>query len=191
MAQGAARGSRTSLAGGIGILRDDEGNDVYEAEMFAQGMGFYYGVGLLWDRAGDDRYRAVRYAQGNGVHEAAGILRDDSGNDRYELTFASCRAWASTSRWAVYSGRQRRSLPSQSCAGAVPANFVGILIDGGGADDGTWVPIGVVGAGRWRRNAHARVALYDRPRSFVREGKPCRTAVDCVFGGPLGRRPSA
>lgn len=86
-AQGAAFGFRSMLGGGIGILRDDAGNDRYQAEMFAQGLGYYYGVGVLWDRAGDDRYRAVRYAQGSAAHEAVGVLRDESGNDRYELTF--------------------------------------------------------------------------------------------------------
>jgi hypothetical protein len=86
-AQGAAFGFRSMLGGGIGILRDDAGDDRYQAEMFAQGLGYYYGVGLLWDRGGDDRYRAVRYAQGSAAHEAVGVLRDESGNDRYELTF--------------------------------------------------------------------------------------------------------
>ena len=86
MAQGAAYGYRTSLAGGIGILRDDAGNDSYTAEMFAQGVGYYYGIGLLWDRGGNDKYQAVRYAQGNGVHEAVGVLRDEQGGAHYEVT---------------------------------------------------------------------------------------------------------
>ncbi|MGQ0653120.1 MAG: hypothetical protein ACT4P4_12785 [Betaproteobacteria bacterium] len=86
-AQGAAFGFRDMLGGGIGILRDDAGNDRYHAEMFAQGLGYYYGVGLLWDRGGDDRYRAVRYAQGAAAHEAVGVLRDEAGDDRYALTF--------------------------------------------------------------------------------------------------------
>lgn len=84
-AQGAAFGFRGTLGGGIGILRDDGGDDRYEAQMFAQGLGYYYGLGLLWDRGGSDTYRAFRYAQGNGVHEAAGVLGDDGGDDRYAL----------------------------------------------------------------------------------------------------------
>ena len=83
--QGAASGSRGELGGGIGILRDDQGDDRYEGQMFAQGTGYYYALGVLWDRAGNDSYRAVRYAQGNGVHEAAGLLHDESGGDRYVL----------------------------------------------------------------------------------------------------------
>ena len=85
-AQGVARGERDSVAGGVGILRDDAGDDQYEAQMFAQGMGYYFAVGLLWDRGGNDRYRAVRYAQGAGVHQAVGSLRDEGGNDAYALS---------------------------------------------------------------------------------------------------------
>lgn len=82
-AQGAGYGPRGRMGGGVGILRDDGGDDSYQAQMFAQGSGYYYGVGLLWDRAGADRYEAHRYAQGNGTHQAVGVLRDDAGDDAY------------------------------------------------------------------------------------------------------------
>ena len=82
-AQGAGLGPRGRLGGGTGILRDDAGDDVYEAQMFAQGSGYYYGLGLLWDRGGADRYQAYRYAQGNAAHQAVGVLRDEGGDDRY------------------------------------------------------------------------------------------------------------
>jgi hypothetical protein len=82
-AQGAGVGPRGRLGGGTGILRDDTGDDAYEAQMFAQGSGYYYGLGLLWDRGGADRYQAYRYAQGNAAHQAVGVLRDEGGDDRY------------------------------------------------------------------------------------------------------------
>ncbi len=84
-AQGTGYGLRGRVGGGFGILRDDGGDDTYEAQMFAQGLGYYYGFGLLWDRGGNDRYCALQYAQGNGVHEAIGVLREESGDDHYEL----------------------------------------------------------------------------------------------------------
>ena len=137
MAQGAAYGARTWSGGGIGILRDDAGDDVYEAEMFAQGMGYYYGLGLLWDRAGNDRYRAVRYAQGNGVHEAVGVLRDDGGNDRYLLTFGVGQGMGLDLAVGVLldaAGDDRYE--SQVVAqGAATANGMGILIDDSGANE--------------------------------------------------------
>jgi hypothetical protein len=84
--QGAASGWRGELGGGIGILRDDAGDDRYESQMFAQGSGYYYALGLLWDGAGNDQYSAVRYAQGTAAHEAAGLLDDAAGNDVYALS---------------------------------------------------------------------------------------------------------
>ena len=137
MAQGAAHGSRTSIGGGIGILRDDAGNDSYEAEMFAQGVGYYYGVGLLWDRAGDDRYRAVCYAQGNGVHEATGTLRDDAGDDRYELTFGVGQGMGlDLAVGMLFDAAGDDRYQAQVLAqGAATENGIGIVIDGGGADE--------------------------------------------------------
>jgi len=137
MAQGAAHGSRTSIGGGIGILRDDAGNDSYEAEMFAQGVGYYYGIGLLWDRAGADRYRAVRYAQGNGVHEATGTLRDDAGDDRYELTFGVGQGMGlDLAVGMLFDAAGDDRYQSQVLAqGAATENGIGIAFDGGGADE--------------------------------------------------------
>ena len=82
-AQGAAFGCRGAIAGGVGILRDDGGDDLYDAQMFAQGVGYYYGLGILWDRGGADRYQAFRYAQGNAAHQAVGVLSDEAGDDHY------------------------------------------------------------------------------------------------------------
>ena len=84
-AQGASSGWRGELGGGVGILRDDAGDDRYEGQMFAQASGFYYAFGLLWDGGGNDHYSAVRYAQGTAAHEAAALLDDAGGNDRYAL----------------------------------------------------------------------------------------------------------
>ena len=88
-AQGAGYGPRGRAGGGIGILRDDAGDDSYQAQMFAQGSGYHYGVGLLWDRGGADSYEAHRYAQGNGTHQAVGVLRDDDGDDAYRADWAA------------------------------------------------------------------------------------------------------
>src|SRR4029079_15562073 len=84
-AQGASSGWRDELGGGVGILRDDAGDDRYEGQMFAQASGFYYAFGLLWDGGGNDHYSAGRYAQGTAAHEAAALLDDAGGNDRYAL----------------------------------------------------------------------------------------------------------
>lgn len=83
-AQAFAMGIRPYCAGGIAILQDLAGNDLYRGDYFCQGCGFWQGWAMLWDEAGDDRYLSVRYAQGCGVHQAVGILLDMDGNDRYQ-----------------------------------------------------------------------------------------------------------
>lgn len=81
--QGTAVGLRNHGSGGLAALVDGGGNDTYQADYWAQGVGYWYGLGFLVDRAGDDRYLARRYAQGAGVHFAAGVLLDEAGHDRY------------------------------------------------------------------------------------------------------------
>ena len=82
-AQGAALGSRPVASGGIGVLVDGSGNDVYTSDIYGQGTGYWFGLGSLIDRGGDDRYESYQYAQGAGVHFATGILQDSAGDDVY------------------------------------------------------------------------------------------------------------
>jgi len=197
MAQGAAFGYRTSIGGGIGILRDDAGDDNYTAEMFAQGVGFYYGVGILWDRGGNDRYSAVRYAQGNGVHEAIGVLRDESGNDSYTATVGVSQGMGlDLAVGVLYDGGGDDAYRGDVLVqGAATANGIGILIDSGGAD--RW-EVGadrrVWGWAEWFRSLPTiGILLHDPAQAtFVRAGKPYVPATDSIgLGGPLGGEPAA
>ncbi len=86
-AQGFAMGFRPDAHGGIGVLYDDEGNDQYIAEAFAQGASYWKSLGLLFDLNGNDRYIATEYAQGAGIHLSAGALYDFSGDDHYFSRF--------------------------------------------------------------------------------------------------------
>ena len=191
-AQGAAYGFRTSLGGGIGILRDDAGDDRYTAEMFAQGVGYYYGLGLLWDRGGNDRYQAVRYAQGNGVHEAVGVLRDESGNDSYSASVGVSQGMGlDLAVGVLYDGAGDDSYRGDTLVqGAATSNGIGILIDTGGADQ--WQ----LGCGQgWGDADGARgmptmgLMLHDPARAtHTRAGKPfASSAHSTALGGPLAR----
>jgi hypothetical protein len=161
-------GVRTGQGGGVGILRDDAGDDDYQGEMFAQGVGYYYALGLLWDRAGNDRYRAVRYAQGNGVHEAVGVLRDDSGNDSYTLTVGVGQGMGldlAVGVLADLSGDDRYTAPTLA-QGAATANGDGILADAGGRNE--WRLEQTLGWGHaeWARGLPSvGVVLADAPRN--------------------------
>ena len=75
------------LAGGIGVLRDQDGVDAYTSGVFAQGTGYWEGTGILADGAGDDTYDALWYIQGGAAHYALGILVDGAGNDQYNPNF--------------------------------------------------------------------------------------------------------
>lgn len=89
MSQGAGNGRRAdyldseSLAGGVGVLSDQMGDDSYSAAVFAQGVGYWEGVGALWDEAGKDAYIGMWYVQGASAHYAIGYVEDLSGDDTY------------------------------------------------------------------------------------------------------------
>jgi hypothetical protein len=70
--------------GGIGLLSDMQGDDVYDADYFSQGGSYWYGLGILHDRQGADRYSAGQYSQGSGIHLSFGALLDDAGDDSYD-----------------------------------------------------------------------------------------------------------
>jgi HEAT repeat protein len=82
-AQGFAMGFRPDAGGGIGLLYDSEGNDFYNAEVYAQGTSYWYSLGMLIDQKGNDYYCAAEYAQGAGIHLSIGMLMDSAGNDHY------------------------------------------------------------------------------------------------------------
>lgn len=89
MGQGAARGERSApggrvLSGGIGVLFDLGGNDVYQAQVFAQGAGYFEGVGILMDGGGRDVFEGAWYAMGAAAHTAVGVLiKRGPAADRY------------------------------------------------------------------------------------------------------------
>jgi hypothetical protein len=95
-------GIRQSADGGIGVLLDGGGDDVYEYDYMAHGGGYWLGLGFARDFAGNDRRlgatlnaydggprtqeRFQRFACGFGCHYALGFCFDDSGNDTYDGT---------------------------------------------------------------------------------------------------------
>lgn len=75
-----ARGS----GGGVALLLDEgDGNDVYNADIYGQGVSYWYSLGMLVDRGGHDVYSITQYGMGGGIHLSTGILVDLKGNDSY------------------------------------------------------------------------------------------------------------
>ncbi len=97
LAQGFGMGIRpidsiAGASGGIGLLFDANGNDLYHGDYFAQGSSYYFSLGVLYDKKGHDRYYAGRYSQGAGIHSTIGILKDDEGNDTFDAYFGVSQA---------------------------------------------------------------------------------------------------
>ncbi len=83
LSQGFGFGMRPDIAGGIGIIHDNHGNDVYQGGVYAQAVAYWYALGMIIDNDGNDYYDAVYYPQGSGIHLAGGFLFDGAGEDHY------------------------------------------------------------------------------------------------------------
>jgi hypothetical protein len=73
-------------SGGLGMLVDAAGDDVYDAKTLSQGMGHIAGVGVLADLGGNDAYTAIRSSQGAAILGGVGVFLDAGGHDTH--TFA-------------------------------------------------------------------------------------------------------
>ncbi len=142
MAQGFGLGLRpwetlAGTSGGIGILSDTAGNDVYAADYFAQGSSYWLALGILHDATGHDQYIAGRYAQGAGVHYSLGLLTDKEGEDLYSAHFGvsqGCGHDFAAGFLMDYKGDDRY-LSGVLAQGVGNANGLGMLVDTGGRDE--------------------------------------------------------
>ncbi|MHC4597505.1 MAG: HEAT repeat domain-containing protein [Planctomycetota bacterium] len=83
MCQGVGYGMRPHASGGIGILWEGGGDDVYRGNAYAQGTSYWYAMGILVDEEGYDNYSAKIYSQASGIHMGVGVLADLQGSDNY------------------------------------------------------------------------------------------------------------
>ncbi|HET7318013.1 MAG TPA: PDZ domain-containing protein, partial [Nitrospirota bacterium] len=122
--------------GGIGMLIDEQGNDTYLADYFAQGASYYYGLGILDDRAGDDQYFAGRYAQGAGIHSSVGVLIDREGDDFYYSSYGVGQGMGHDYGVGFFEddGGENRYQAGTLVQGAATNGSIGILIDPNGPD---------------------------------------------------------
>jgi len=100
--QGMGGGLRAVSNGGIGVILDGGGDDVYEYDYLSHGGGYWCGIGFARDFGGNDQRlgptrkayaggqrtqrRFTRFSSGFGCHYALGFLFDDEGNDTYNTT---------------------------------------------------------------------------------------------------------
>lgn len=74
-----------SWAGGMGVLIDIDGDDLYESGNWSQGCGYWYGMGFLYDGNGNDKYISTTWSQACGAHFCIGGLFDDGGDDEFQI----------------------------------------------------------------------------------------------------------
>jgi len=136
MSQGFGFGFRPYIPGGIGLLIDKSGNDVYKSDIFGQASSYWYAVGAIVDYTGDDKYISHRYAQGAGVHFAIGCLFDLSGDDEYSADEMAqgCGHDIAAGLLIDHSGNDFYKNIALG-QGAAVTNGIGILLDKGGNDN--------------------------------------------------------
>jgi HEAT repeat protein len=135
MCQGYGLGLRPFYAGGIGLIIEGAGNDIYNTDIFGQGGAYWYSLGAIVDKSGHDKYNGYQYSQGSGIHLAVGLLKDYDGWDQYQSNGVSqgCgHDFGFGLLWDV-KGNDNYSAYSLS-QGAGNANGIGILIDESGTD---------------------------------------------------------
>lgn len=141
--QGCGIGFRGMISGGIGLLLDDDGDDVYEGGHFTQGGGYAYGWGILVDRRGDDRYIGSRYAQAFSAHQALGYLEDHAGNDRYTTRHGVAQSCSWDQTVTVFIDRAGDDLYEGGgffSQGASAHNGIALFLDYGGDDRYDYAP---------------------------------------------------
>jgi hypothetical protein len=133
--QGASLGNRPDQSGGIGLLLDDEGNDLYDADIFGQGTAYWFGLGVLLDRKGHDVYAGYQYAQGAGIHYGLGLLLDEAGEDTYRARGVSQGCGHDRGAGMLVDERGNDAYVSFDLSqGAGSANGTGVFIDRSGSD---------------------------------------------------------
>ncbi len=135
LSQGFGFGWRPDASGGIGLLVDSAGNDVYVSDIFGQGSSYWFSVGGLVDFEGNDQYISYQYAQGAGTHITAAALVDCAGDDNYVSKGVSqgCGHDLAVGILHDLAGDDNYTCHDLSQA-AGNANGIGILLDDGGDD---------------------------------------------------------
>ncbi|MCD6097918.1 hypothetical protein J7K18_03390 [bacterium] len=135
LSQGFALGVKGKYSGGIGLLIDGGGDDLYRADILAQGGAYYYSLGGLVDLAGNDRYIGFQWCQASANHMTVSSLVDMEGDDGYfshRFSQGYGNDYAAGYLWDI-SGNDNYSVWDISQAAGSRRGF-GFLVDENGDD---------------------------------------------------------
>lgn len=153
--QGVGAGLRQVANGGIGILLDGQGDDVYEFDYMGHGGGYWCGLGFFRDFSGNDQHLGStntsygggtrgqpvfqRFGNGWGCHYAAGFCFDDSGDDVYRGSIMNQGfGWdCGIGVLCDFGGNDKYTATGSTCTGAGAQGSLGILFDYDGDDEYT------------------------------------------------------
>jgi len=151
-AQGMGGGMRAISNGGIGVILDGGGDDVYEFDYLSHGGGYWLGIGFARDFGGNDQRlgatakaynggarterRYQRFGTGFGCHYALGFCFDDAGDDVYHGTIMGLGfAWdCSVGVLCDFGGNDRYESTGRTTQGTGAQAGLGVLYDYNGDD---------------------------------------------------------
>jgi hypothetical protein len=127
------------MSGGIGVLRDVSGDDVYQASVFGQASAYWGSIGLLIDSQGNDQYDGLWYVQGADAHNGICVLLDEAGNDRYNQNFGPVATSVGVGHdfsigMLLDLGGDDQMTGRGLCLGEGNSNGLGLLVNAGGND---------------------------------------------------------
>jgi len=155
--QGIGAGIRQVANGGVGIILSGSGDDVYEADYFGHGGGYWLGVGIARDFGGNDMRHGTtlatyngtqrvpgnrveakwtRFANGFGCHYSLGFCFDDGGDDLYGgMIMGTGMAWdLAYGILCDFNGSGRYTATGNMTQGVGAEGSIGILYSYGGND---------------------------------------------------------
>ncbi len=151
--QGVGAGIRQSADGGIGVLLNGGGHNVYEFDYLSHGGGYWCGMGFARDFGGNSQRLIARkafygeerteqlfqrFGCGWGCHYALGFCFDDRGNSTYEGSImGSGMAWdCSVGVLCSFGGKDHYTATGGLTQGCGAQAGLGILFHYG--DDSVW-----------------------------------------------------
>lgn len=138
-AQGFSQGFREDsggVGGGVGLLTDLDGDDVYIGETYMQASSYWYSLGSLFDGAGNDTYTGHHYCQASAMHMTAAYLFDLGGDDGYIVKVGAAHAIGHDYGVALLLDRAGDDVYASrdSTPGIGNANGLGVFIESAGID---------------------------------------------------------
>jgi hypothetical protein len=124
------------MPGGVGLLTDLAGDDLFEAGTDAQGSARAFGIGSIYDADGNDTYLALTQSQASATSEGVAALFDLDGDDTYVVRKGACHSHATDRAVAILLDREgddlyaaRDSRPALAQEGSVA-----VFLDEAGSD---------------------------------------------------------